>query len=253
MTDLHNEPPAAVTDILIAQRPDIIAIAGDLMHWSLAAASRPGRATEQGTDRQPCRENKVVVHALGFLYAASQIAPTYYSLGNHEVGKSRHCAAPSSVRSRFDQAFFASLVARTGARLLHNAYLPAGPGFLIGGLTTGRLREGGVPDTAWLNGFSRQKGYKILLCHHPEYYRLIPAGIDLVLAGHAHGGQWRLFNRGLYAPGQGLFPKYSGGIYHGRMIVSRGLANTAYLADRRFIIPRLNNPPEVAVIDIGPG
>jgi predicted MPP superfamily phosphohydrolase len=91
--------------------------------------------------------------------------------------------------------------------------------------------------------------YKILLAHRPEriesYKRF---SFDLVLSGHAHGGQVRfptLIN-GLYAPHQGLFPKYAGGIYtHGNLkhIVSRGLSITPGL-------PRIFNPPELVVIII---
>ena len=101
------------------------------------------------------------------------------------------------------------------------------------------------PSVSWLEQFSKLSGYKVLLSHHPEYYDLIdsvhvaPAApaepttpeppvapstpsVDLLLCGHTHGGQWRLFNRGLFAPGQGFFPKYSKGVY-GRMVISAAL------------------------------
>ena len=66
-------------------------------------------------------------------------------------------------------------------------------------------------------------------------------GFDLILSGHAHGGQIRLFGRGLFAPGQGIFPKYTSGI-HGSMIISRGLSNTGGM------IPRLFNRREIVYI-----
>ena len=68
--------------------------------------------------------------------------------------------------------------------------------------------------------------------------------IQLILAGHAHGGQMRLFGKPLFAPGQGFFPKLAGGIYEERMIVSRGLSDTAHT-------PRINNPMELVMIDVG--
>ena len=71
--------------------------------------------------------------------------------------------------------------------------------------------------------------------------------IDLVLSGHAHGGQFRLFGQGFFAPGQGWFPKYTSGIHHGkhgRMIISKGMANTVKFA------PRLFNPTEVVYIEV---
>ncbi|MCI6317034.1 MAG: hypothetical protein MR877_07735 [Spirochaetia bacterium] len=74
---------------------------------------------------------------------------------------------------------------------------------------------------------------------------------DLILAGHAHGGQWKLpfAKNGLYAPMQGLFPKYSGGLYDFKkqgsvLIVSRGLSHQIPN------IPRFFNPPELVVIEI---
>ena len=93
-----------------------------------------------------------------------------------------------------------------------------------------------------------QAGYTILLSHRPELFDTYVSGeIDLVLSGHAHGGQFRLpFIGGLYAPGQGFFPKYDAGMYSKEttsMVVSRGLGNS--------IIPlRFNNRPEIVLIEL---
>lgn len=95
--------------------------------------------------------------------------------------------------------------------------------------------------------------FNVLLAHFSEnidFYRSF-GKFDLVLSGHAHGGQWRLppFINGLYAPGQGLFPKYAGGRYDfddTTFIVSRGLSRTM----EHF--PRIFNNPELVVIDILP-
>jgi predicted MPP superfamily phosphohydrolase len=89
--------------------------------------------------------------------------------------------------------------------------------------------------------------YKILLAHRPErikYYHNF--SFDLILSGHTHGGQIRMppVIKGLYAPHQGLFPKYVGGIYqynHSVHIISRGLSISPRL-------PRIFNPPELVVI-----
>ncbi len=94
------------------------------------------------------------------------------------------------------------------------------------------------------------ESFNILLIHRPEHFEeYAEMGFDLVLCGHAHGGQWRIPGvlNGIYAPGQGLFPKYAGGIYkEGKttMIVSRGLAKES------TFIPRAFNRPELVVIDI---
>lgn len=88
-----------------------------------------------------------------------------------------------------------------------------------------------------------ENSYTILLSHRPELFETyVCCGVDLVLCGHAHGGQFRLpFIGGLVAPNQGLFPKYDSGLYTDgktNMVVSRGLGNS--------IIPfRFNNRPEV--------
>ncbi|MCD8218479.1 MAG: hypothetical protein LUD01_10685 [Clostridiales bacterium] len=95
---------------------------------------------------------------------------------------------------------------------------------------------------------------KILICHHPDYYIRYIKGtardtFDLVVAGHTHGGQWRVFSAGgkkrgipVFAPGQGLFPKYAYGRY-GKMIVSSGVSNTTE-------IPRFGNPCEVVMLQL---
>lgn len=91
--------------------------------------------------------------------------------------------------------------------------------------------------------------FTILLSHRPERIRQYrERGFDLVLSGHAHGGQWRLppLINGLWAPHQGLFPKYAGGIYKYQClthIVCRGLS-------KYLIIPRIFNPVELCVIDL---
>lgn len=92
--------------------------------------------------------------------------------------------------------------------------------------------------------------YTILLSHRPEYYQEYSKyGYDLVLCGHAHGGQWRIpgILNGLYAPDQGLFPEYAGGLYEyesGAMVVSRGL-------DRQGVkVPRIFNRPELVIIEV---
>ena len=91
--------------------------------------------------------------------------------------------------------------------------------------------------------------YKILIAHRPEMIENYKKySFDLVLSGHTHGGQVRipLILNGLYAPGQGVFPKYAGGIYtHGNLkhVISRGLSVNPRL-------PRIFNPPELVIIII---
>ena len=116
----------------------------------------------------------------------------------------------------------------------------------MGGMRSGLLNPGRMPDLDWLDGFCRTPGYRILLCHQPEYFDryLRDYPIDLFVAGHAHGGQWRLFGRGVFAPDQGLFPKYTSGVHEGRLVISRGLSNTV------TPIPRLFNSRELVVVEV---
>ena len=96
------------------------------------------------------------------------------------------------------------------------------------------------------------KSYKILVAHRPENietYRKY--SFDLVLSGHTHGGQVRLPHilNGLYAPNQGFFPKYGGGLYkHEKLthIISRGLSVNP-------ILPRIFNPPELVIVILKSG
>lgn len=84
--------------------------------------------------------------------------------------------------------------------------------------------------------------FNILLTHRPEFINVFGNyDIDLIFSGHAHGGQWRIFNKGFFAPGQGIFPKFTSGIHqynNTKEIISRGLGNAVK-------IPRINNFPEI--------
>lgn len=93
--------------------------------------------------------------------------------------------------------------------------------------------------------------FRLLLAHHPEHHDAYKkCGFNLILSGHAHGGQVRIPGvlNGLYAPGEGFFPGYAGGKYeldeHCTLIVSRGLCVNA--------LPRIFNRPEIVYVDIKP-
>lgn len=241
-TDLHEHEPTRVLALLEQARPDLILVAGDTFERH-----------ECGTDPRSRRDYGVLsrvahgvllwldnllgrplaaqrgepANAYRFIREAAEIAPVYLSLGNHEW-----------YLEEQDRA----LLAETGTTLLDNrdCTVPVQGNVLrIGGLSSG-------VDLPWLERFSRKDGYKLLLCHHPEYYAryVQDKSIDLMLSGHAHGGQIRVFGHGIFSPGQGLLPKYTHGVYEGRLVVSAGCSNTAS-------IPRWGNPCEVVVIHMG--
>lgn len=216
VADVHGKEQKRMFEELCTLKPDIIAVAGDI----------------EGSGDADRRTSYIV----RFINDCSAIAPVFVSLGNHDV----------NVRNVFPYG--------PGAILLDNEYVSHG-GLLIGGLTSGSLGKRHQrtemtpePDTFFIETFAKTTGFKMLLSHHPEYYPsyLKDKDIDLILSGHAHGGQWRFFGRGVFAPGQGIFPKYTSGIHDGRLIVSKGLAD-------HNGVPRLFNPYELCIIEISPG
>ena len=169
-------------------------------------------------------------NALRFLQVVPEIVPVFYSVGNHE----------RKYRQR--EAYY-RMIRESGVTFLDNESIRF-RGICIGGLSSTK----GPPDTGFLDRFEREEGYRLLLCHHPEIWRDYVNGrkIDLTLCGHAHGGQIQLFGRGLYAPGQGLFPKLTDGLYgDGKMLLSRGMTNGA-----KPRIPRINNPCELIILTL---
>ena len=173
-------------------------------------------------------------NALRFLETAPDCAPVFLSIGNHE-------------RKYRDRETFLQKVRESRVTLLDNESTDF-HGIRLGGLSSAR---DGVPDREFLNRFEKEEGYRLLMCHHPEMYRDYVAGraIDLTVCGHAHGGQIQIAGHGLYAPGQGLFPKLTHGLYdNGKMLLSRGMTNGA---KPRF--PRIGNPCELIILNIIPG
>lgn len=89
--------------------------------------------------------------------------------------------------------------------------------------------------------------FSIMISHRSElieYYE--ESNVDVVFSGHAHGGQFRLFNNGIYSPGQGYFPEYTQGVHelgNTKLVISRGLGNS--------VIPfRVFNRPEIVVVEL---
>lgn len=231
VSDLHDaefgDGNAKLLAMLAGCEPDIIVMTGDLID-----ANR--------TD---------IDLTLRFAEGAVGIAPVYYVTGNHEGAVMeywilREGMAASGVNILSDRA---CRLTRGGDTLLLAGL--DDPNFA----TREEISEG-FPAMIQ-NKLDRLIGgsdeYTVLLAHRPEYIDSYAAGgADLVLSGHAHGGQIRLpFIGGLAAPGQGLFPKYDAGLYTvggSDMIVSRGLGNSLFPL-------RVNNRPEIVMITLEHG
>lgn len=227
VSDLHNaemgKDNEKLLTILRDADPDMIAITGDLID---------SRSTN-------------VEIALNFIREAVKIAPCYYVTGNHEArvneyGELKAGMEAAGVTVLEDAKFKISIDGETIMLIGINdpSYQTD---YLFGDAQT-------VVDTKLTELHSDSDGYTILLSHRPELFdTYADHGIDLVLSGHAHGGQFRLpFIGGLVAPNQGLFPEYDAGIYtenNTNMLVSRGVGNS--------ILPfRINNRPEVILIEL---
>lgn len=233
LSDLHSKETTQVREILDAlerHKPDYILMPGDIferLDGSHALAKKAG---------------------FELMRASAGIAPTFYSFGNHENGgirswnKLKWCTI-KSIPKYYD-ADELRQITECSVTILDDGYTVR-DGIAFGGLSSGLINEGRRPDTEWLDDFCREECPKVLLCHHPEYYPeyLREKNIDLIASGHAHGGQWRIFGRGVFAPGQGLFPKYTSGVYDQRLVVSRGLKASG-------TIPRIFNSPEIVFVKV---
>lgn len=233
VSDVHNEARgegnAALLRALREAAPDLICITGDFLD---------SRRTD-------------LDFALELAGQLAEIAPAVYVTGNHEA------------RLKDLSALEAGLAAR-GVQVLRDDWMPLArggeeiallglddPGFAAGEDWT--LSEGLDQTQARLSALLAQAGdrFSLVLSHRPE---LLPAyadaGADLVLSGHAHGGQVRLPGiGGLFAPGQGILPRLTSGVYargETRLVVSRGLGNSAFPL-------RVFNPPEIVTVTLRAG
>ena len=229
VSDLHNaefgKNNAELLKLLSESRPDIIVITGDLID---------ANHTDVGI-------------ALGFAQESVRIAPTYYVTGNHEAASQQY----DTLKAGFEEEGVIvledeAISLERGGETISLIGL-ADPDFTVKGDMFGEAPA--MVGTKLKNLNDGEGGeYAILLSHRSELFETyVNCGIDLVFAGHAHGGQFRLpFIGGVIAPNQGLFPKYDAGLYTDggtNMVVSRGIGNS--------IIPlRFNNRPEIVLVEL---
>lgn len=224
VADLHGcfygEDQSELIDAVHRQKPDVVLLVGDIVDDVMA--------------REPSYK---------FLEEMSKVYPCYYVSGNHEYWSREYDDIRREIIKR-------------------NVNVLEGESRIVD-VRGEKIELLGVddPEVSWeayedqlkaLEGREKMPYFQILLSHHPErvedFLRLKP---DLVVAGHAHGGQWRIpgLVNGILAPNQGFFPKYGGGNYdlgYGNLVVSRGLARESTR------IPRLFNPPELVMVKIVP-
>ena len=227
VSDLHNaevgKDNEKVLKILRSANPDIILLTGDLID---------------------SRKTDLAV-AVSFAKKAHQIAPCYYASGNHE-----------SRLEDFDS--FAKQLEDVGVTVLKNQKIRLQ-------IESEYITLMGIEDPAFTNEYpsdldasymeqtiedikAQDDGFTVVLSHRPELLDVyFKCDLDVVFSGHAHGGQFILpLIGGLFAPGQGFFPKYTQGVIcknNTSVVISRGVGNSSFPF-------RLNNPPEVVLVEL---
>ena len=197
--------------------PDIIVITGDFIDFS--------------------RYN--IENSSNFIYGVSDSCEVYYVPGNHEAAlKSRY----EEVQNNLQKAEATVLDNQNHKICKDNECIN-----LIGvqDISFIENKDENILENT-ISELKEESLYNILLSHRPNLWKIYEkAGMDLVLSGHAHGGQIRLpFTNGLYAPDQGVFPQYTSGANkfgNTLVVISRGLGNS------RFPF-RVNNRPEIVNI-----
>lgn len=218
ISDLHNAnfgiKNQALIKKIIGLSPDMIVITGDIVDSNLTNIDR----------------------AIAFVSEAVKICPVYYVTGNHEYWLDED-----------ERALLITGIEAAGAYILNNEFVRVDNGdasFCLVGIDDQSLIGGPLPDIIK----TTDGALNVVLAHEPQYITsYAKAGADLILSGHAHGGQFRIpFVGGLVAPDQGFLPEYTEGEHFeldSEMIISRGLGNS--------IIPvRLFNDPEIVCVDL---
>lgn len=227
LSDLHNKSFGKNQKNLVEKirkiKPDLIVFTGDII------------------DRRRYNERP----SLLLMNEITKIAPVYYVTGNHEIWSGKFDSLEKKLKD-------------IRVNILRNEQKDIRKG-------ESQIHIIGIDDPATSNSYNAEEEiideeiqealgkkynneYKILLSHRPEkFYIYSKNNIDLILCGHAHGGQVRLpFIGGIISPNQGFFPKYTSGSYedgNSTMIVSRGLGNS--------LVPfRIFNRPEIVVITL---
>ncbi len=223
ISDLHNKKfgtdDKKLIDKIAEENPDMIVITGDIVD-------------SKHTD---------INVAISFVENIVDIAPVYYVTGNHEC-----------YLSKGDFKKLEENMKNKGVHLLDNDYVSVNDNFYLMGIEDQNFNtydNVNILDNT-LNDMMenvQSDALCILLAHEPQQLdNYAKSNVDLVLSGHAHGGQFRIpfVDIGIVAPDQGFFPKYTAGEYQKDntcMYVSRGLGNS--------IIPiRLFNRPEIVKV-----
>ena len=226
ISDFHNTKSKKLHNSLVKEisniKPNIIVITGDFID-----------------------ANKTDINtSINFIKKIKDIAPIYYVTGNHEASIESYNKLKEELINNNVTILDDKVEVLENNNALINLIGLDDPAF---NKEPYRDDKTTIKDNLKMITYDKTQ-YTILLSHRPELIdTYTEENFDLVLSGHAHGGQIRIpFLGGLVAPNQGFLPKYTSGIYEKndtKMIVSRGIGNS--------IIPfRINNRPELVVISL---
>ena len=228
-----------IMDMVVRTCPDIIVYTGDLLD-------------RNHTDYEA---------ALTLMKGLKKIAPVFYINGNHEValpdmdtGRLYDKLREMGVHVMFDDGEVFTTKDGAALNIVGISEETVYKGKPIYEQNSRQVSR--VFDESFINDVKAKTLSKldsapltVMLVHEPQYINTYDdEKVDLIFAGHAHGGQIRLpFTEGLFSPGQGFMPKYTSGIHHGSnstMIISRGLGNSTFPF-------RIFNRPEIVTVVLG--
>lgn len=236
ISDLHSKEFGknnnTLYKVIIEQEPDIIVATGDLIDSNM----------------------KRIDEIIEFCSRLNKRVPVYYILGNNEM----RCSRVNEIVEKLKQKNINVLENEIATIKIKDNIIN------ILGLAEKRVDKGEMFYSKINSRYEIENvdslfrklenliGIKIVLSHYPENYEYVgdysysKYNFDIMFSGHAHGGQFILPGLGgVFAPGQGLFPKYYKGIYgkKNKLVVSRGLGNSGFPL-------RLFNRPDLVIVDI---
>lgn len=236
ISDLHSKEfgknNIILYKIIIKQKPDIIVATGDLIDSNM----------------------KRIDEIIEFCNRLNKKAPVYYILGNNEIRCSRLNEIIEKLKEKninvLENEIETIKIKDNIINILGLAEKRVDKGEMFYSKINSRYEVDNVDRL--FRKLEKAIGIKIVLSHYPENYEYVSEysyskyNFDIMFSGHAHGGQFILPGiGGIFASGQGLFPKYYKGIYgeKSKLVVSRGLGNSGFPL-------RLFNRPDIVVLDI---
>ena len=249
VTDVHSirslEQANLLYDTIVAEQPDAVVLTGDLLDATYYTSEKDD--FESGlSEKMPGQDT------LDFVERLVEDYYVYFVYGNHEM----------VLLDDVDNNAFKVAMEEIGVIFLNNDGVRISKDgesiYMLGiqdpatlykdsdyaAYDTHSERINAMMKTVMM--LKEEDLYTVVLSHRPEYFEeYVKYDADLILTGHAHGGQVRLPGiGGLYAPGQGFFPEYTSGLLEEEnttMIIGRGIGNSVK-------IPRIFNPPEINTI-----